>query len=478
MLLQANSLKIPLRDKAVHCVITSPPYYGLRDYGIGGQLGLEPTLQEYIDNTVLWAREVWRVLRDDGTFWLNLGDSYAGSWGSYGNRPEEDNQPGIQREKNTEYWERKGYKENRGRPPSSFQQGNLKPKDFIIWHKPNPMPESVTDRPTKSHEYIFLLTKSKKYFYDADAVREGLQPSSKERSKYGWDGKMVFDENGKETYRNQPDPVDEMGERWSPPLGRNKRTVWAITTKPYPGAHFATFPPELPEICIKAGTSEKGVCPVCGAGWLRARRPTEEHAKRIKTYRTMNFDGKRIGKYIQDGLDKKGWPQRKLADHFPSITGGITGCVHNWATGKNIPTAEQYKIIKRVLELGDLWDELLENPATGELEGWLEQDMLNKGMKGAGAHIPTSAETTGWKPTCEHDEEPIPSIVLDPFAGSGTTVMVANALGRRGIGIDLSWDYLQLARKRTGAKALAEWEHGKKVESNLEGLPMFTLKES
>jgi len=124
----------------------------------------------------------------------------------------------------------------------------------IIWHKPNPMPESVTDRPTKSHEYLFLLAKSERYYYDADAVREPIQSSSIERSNYGWNGRMVFDENGRETYRSQPDPVEMMGERWAPSAGRNKRTVWTIPTQPYSGAHFATFPEKLVETCLLAGS--------------------------------------------------------------------------------------------------------------------------------------------------------------------------------------------------------------------------------
>ena len=260
-----------LPDKSVQCCVTSPPYYGLRNYGVEGQIGLEDTPEAFVEKIVEVFHEVKRVLRDDGTLWLNLGDSYAGS----GRGPTGENGIGNQSQ-------RQGFN---GAPPSKMG-GGLKPKDMIgipwmvavalradgwylrsdiIWSKPNPMPESVTDRPTKAHEYVFLMTKSARYFYDADAIREPLQECSIERAKYGWNGTMVFNENGKEEYRSQPDPVDKMGERWSPTQGRNRRTVWEIATQATPDAHFATFPEALVEPCIKAGTSERGCCAVCGA---------------------------------------------------------------------------------------------------------------------------------------------------------------------------------------------------------------------
>lgn len=562
-LIQGNSLRIPLRDKSVQTCVTSPPYYGLRDYGVSGQLGLEPTHQEYMDNTVLWAREVRRVLRDDGTFWLNIGDSYNGSGG-----------PGSQYDNKHAAGLKGTFKKYDN--PNKKQMG-FKPKDLmmvphriaialqedgwvirseIIWNKPNPMPESVTDRPTKSHEQIFMFSKGKR--------TPGIVPVSMTRENAMWlaalidgEGSICFQENtskrakfptfsvrlsisntcielleraqeitgmrkprhydtsvNKKVYqwqltnkkaasviaavypyliakreqailgmamhvanqrhktRNKPTTEKEYQykksisencsninrgreydisfvkmpkiSRWTsqpyywdadaireekapvtvqdprgneqgrrrdrqfpggpsvggtnlggPTGGRNKRSVWTITTKPYPGAHFATFPPEIPEICIKAGTSEKGVCPVCGNGWVRE----------VKT------SGGTIGESWHNHQDDLGRGHR----------GGDQG---NKA-------ADLYKTYKR--------------------------------------------EFVGWNPTCDHDEEPVPAIVLDPFSGSGTTIMVANALGRKGIGIDLSWDYLQLARERTGAKALDEWERGKQAESNLEGLPMFDL---
>jgi DNA modification methylase len=249
-----------LPEQSVQCCVTSPPYWGLRDYGVDGQIGLEKTPEEYTQKMVEVFREVKRVLRDDGTLWLNLGDSYTST--AQGTYNTVDDYVG----------------EGTGKSRANYRPfTGLKPKDLvgipwriafalqadgwylrsdIIWSKPNPMPESVTDRPTKAHEYVFLLTKKAKYYYDADAVREPLQECSIERAKYGWNGTMIFDEKGKETYRSQPDPVDKMGERWSPSTGRNRRTVWEIATQPTPEAHFATFPEALVEPCIKAGSKQ------------------------------------------------------------------------------------------------------------------------------------------------------------------------------------------------------------------------------
>ena len=434
-LIQGNAFDIPLEDKSVHCVVTSPPYYSLRKYqgeqefifggdkdceheweehsrkgyskGQGfenlkkwngsdippkeiehitavktnfchkcnawrGAYGLEPTLQMYIDHTVEWCREVWRVLRDDGTFWLNMGDSYAGSGG-----------PGNQRDNKSA----KGQFEKFSNPNRDTDTHGLKPKDLmgvpwrvalalqadgwwlrsdviekvelycpcgcgfvleekiwrysqdreIIWEKKNPMPESVTDRPTKSHEYVFLLTKSKNYYYDADAIREPNTLESKQRAMRGnsEDNKYAAGEHmppgihantmsQPREFKGYDDMEDtiERGETPLNPSGRNKRTVWTIATAPYKGAHFATYPPALVEPCIKAGCPENG-------------------------------------------------------------------------------------------------------------------------------------------------------IVLDPFSGSGTTIMVARKLGRTGIGLDLSAEYIELAKERLSIKALEEWEQGKPGETEYEGLPMF-----
>jgi DNA modification methylase len=252
-----------MEPESVQCVVTSPPYWGLRDYGTPGQIGLEPTPEEYVAVMVEVFAEVRRVLRKDGTVWLNLGDAYAG-----GGRGGHSN--GIV-----------------GTPPQGLgnrypqsQLGGLKPKDLvgipwrvafalqadgwwlrsdIIWAKPNPMPESVSDRPTKAHEYLFLLTKSERYFYDQDAVAERANwpDGSWARSK-AYDG----DQTGKlrSFYGN--------GARWTGGETRNLRSVWNIATEPFAEAHFATFPRALVEPCIKAGSRPDDMVldPFCGSG--------------------------------------------------------------------------------------------------------------------------------------------------------------------------------------------------------------------
>lgn len=258
-----------LLDCAVQCCVTSPPYWGLRDYGVEGQLGLEKTPEEYVEKMVIGFREVKRVLKDDGTLWLNLGDSY---WGGKGEN-------GSSKARATA--DERGYIQSGGtvqmsKRPQDSRHNIIKPKDIvgipwrvafalqsdgwylrqdIIWAKPNPMPESVTDRCTKAHEYIFLLSKSAKYFYDADAVKE---------EAVGCRGGIPH-----KTLGNKDRMGDQgLSDGWKGSEYRNRHSVWTITTKPFKEAHFATFPPEIPEICIKAGSrpGDTILDPFSGAG--------------------------------------------------------------------------------------------------------------------------------------------------------------------------------------------------------------------
>ena len=266
-----------LPDESVHCCVTSPPYWGLRDYGIEGQLGLEPTPEEYVGKLVEIFREVKRILRKDGTLWLNLGDSYAGSsCGSNDYRPD-----GSSISKN----------DNKYQGQKTGLPIGLKPKDLvgipwrvalalqvdgwwlrsdIIWAKPNPMPESVMDRPTKSHEYVFLLSKSARYYFDQEAIREPFNYPERKYNPDTSDHKTAhLKEQGNRSTAGLHDGRTQYG---NPEKGRNIWTVWTITTKPMPkifGAeHFATFPPEIPERCIKAGCPKDGTVldPFFGAG--------------------------------------------------------------------------------------------------------------------------------------------------------------------------------------------------------------------
>ena len=262
-----------LPDESVHCCVTSPPYWGLRDYGVDGQLGLEKTPDEYVTKMVEVFREVRRVLRDDGTVWLNMGDSYVSTAGSLrtidagGKDYEALNKEGAAGRRLNSERQRFG----------KAERGLLKPKDLcgmpwrlafalqvdgwwlrqdIIWHKPSPMPESVTDRCTKAHEYLFMLTKAARYYYDGDAIRQKYAQTSIDRS----DGSAVTTSNPDRLVRFTRNITN---------MGANKRSVWTVATAPFKEAHFATFPPKLIEPCILAGTGNEGCCPGCGAPWQR-----------------------------------------------------------------------------------------------------------------------------------------------------------------------------------------------------------------
>jgi DNA modification methylase len=242
----------------------------MQKYFVRAEIGLESTPEDYVARLVEVFREVRRVLREDGTLWLNLGDSYAGSWGAQSrNGPVGGISDGqIQAHPNGT------------RTGSLDRTPGLKPKDLcgipwrvafalqadgwylrsdIIWAKPNPMPESVRDRPTKAHEYIFLLSKSERYMYDADAIAEDTTDP-----EYRTNGKIRPTAEGGPGFEIRGGLHQQVGGR----LTRNRRSVWTITTKPYPEAHFATFPPELPELCIKAGSKpgDAVLDPFAGAG--------------------------------------------------------------------------------------------------------------------------------------------------------------------------------------------------------------------
>jgi len=362
---QGNALEKlkQLESESVHCCVTSPPYWALRDYGVEDQIGQEETPEEYVDKLVHVFREVKRVLRDDGTLWLNIGDTYCGTGNKGGYRDPK-------------------YKEGRTGQVVALNNkiDGLKPKDLvgipwmlafalradgwwlrsdIIWAKGNPMPESVTDRPTKAHEYIFLLSKSERYFYDAEAIKENsVDPQgSAARYKYtfsGRDGLIMPD--------GKPQQIATKGIREFSSK-RNKRTVWNITTKPFSEAHFATFPPEIPETCIKAGTSEKGCCPKCGSPWIRV-------------------------------IEKTGHINKREPAHVPN----------------NCPTKT-------------------------DNTGW----------------APTTRATDKWQPICSCGiEETTSCTVLDPFAGAGTTLWVAEQLGINSIGIEINPEYCEIIRRRMG----------------------------
>lgn len=383
-----------LPEASVHMACTSPPYWGLRDYGADGQIGLEPTPEEFVAALVAVFREVKRVLRPDGTLWVNLGDSYLGG-GRAGKNPE------YQRRHTMFGKEIDGSTTGQFGVPMDVPEG-LKPKDLvgipwrvafalqadgwylrsdIIWHKPSCMPESVSDRPTRSHEYVFLFAhpdSGGRYFYDAEAVKEpvsAVQPPRRfgrkdyeaAQTDHGHRGaREVALSTGQGTDTNAG---NHYGRVFGGHATRNKRSVWTVNPKPYRGAHFAVWPPELVRTMILAGTSTHGVCLTCGAPWART-------------------------------IDRE-W------------------CVSTSQTYKRAGVADTH------------WDKL---QPTGRIGGFV------------GGRV----ETVGWEPTCGCVDpgSPVPATVLDPFSGSATTGMVALQEGRNYIGTDLNAAYLPLAEAR------------------------------
>lgn len=415
-LYHADARALPLDDASVHCAITSPPYWGLRNYGLGewtggdaecdhkrnlapsakstlskgsdGRsypssnetsmgwiggicghcgatqsaegIGLEPTLGEWLYNMRAVGREVWRVLRDDGTWWCNIGDAYANN--SVGGASPDGERRGRKNLATTLH-NHSGLSRGSGLPSKNLlgmpwrlafalrDDGWIVRSD-IIWHKPNPMPESVRDRPTSAHEHIFLLTKRPRYFYDAEAVRD--------YSGNGWrSNKFAARSPERHAGENRTVPSDEQ------PAGANARNVWTIPSQGRSDAHFATFCDELPRRCILAGTSERGVCADCGAPWERV---VENHPQ----------ERQRSGGKLNQHMDR------------------------NDADG--------------LMRVGE-----------------------------------TNRKAIGWQPTCACDADTLPPTVLDPFIGSGTTAAVAQSLGRRAIGVDLNPEYLEIARRRIEA---------------------------
>jgi DNA modification methylase len=228
----------------VQMCVTSPPYYGLRDYGVGGQIGAEETPQQFINNLVEVFSCVWDVLAEDGTLWVNLGDTYSAGGRGAGSEIQSANKGSITGNV-LGTWKVDGYRPKNllGMPwklAFALQEFGWNLRQDIIWHKPNPMPESVTDRCTKAHEYIFLLSKNQKYYYDYEAIKEPVENMGKPRKFRDGDPSV--------TLRN-----DE-GRLYIPKEDRNKRSVWTVNTSTFKGAHFATYPQELIEPCILAGS--------------------------------------------------------------------------------------------------------------------------------------------------------------------------------------------------------------------------------
>lgn len=421
---QGNCLEVikSFEDNSIDCCVTSPPYWGLRDYGTGKweggdencshkrdskfsqftatghanpdlvvgdaiyksicpkcgavrideQLGLEETPEEYVENMVQLFREVKRILKPTGTLWLNLGDSYYGGGWKGSQTDLSDTKQGTNIGTLCGKDLKKDPKHNELKPKDlvgipwmvafALRKDGWYLRQDIIWQKPNPMPESVTDRCTKSHEYIFLLSKESKYFYDAESIKEPLvYPNETRRplgSKGAWelDGRQQGENGGGKPYAGYPDK-------------KNKRSVWNVTLKGFKEAHFATYPEELIEPMIKAGCPEK-VCSKCGKP-LEIKIIKEPIPEDCKTY----LEG----------------------------------------------------------EIGDMVQ-------SGSMIGWVANNKYNEFIK--------TRKIEKQEIKCDCNEPFAKGIVLDPFMGAGTTAVVAKKLKRNWIGIDLNPEYIKIAEKR------------------------------
>ena len=270
MILTGNSLDVlkTLDGGVVHTCITAPPYWGLRDYGMDGQLGQESTPSEYVSNLTEIFREVRRVLRDDGTLWLNLGDTYAGT-GHKGDHTDPKNRDGRTGQAHAVNNKIEGLKPKDlvgipWRVAFALQDDGWYLRQDIIWHKPNAMPSPVKDRPTTAHEYLFLLSKSRKYYYNHEAIKEPCSPENVEDFKR----RKTTNNKAGDYAQERPDLARDRSEYMPADFKRNKRSVWDINTKPFKGAHFATWPEALVKPCVLAGCPEGGTVldPFSGSG--------------------------------------------------------------------------------------------------------------------------------------------------------------------------------------------------------------------
>lgn len=376
-------------DDSVHAVVTSPPYWALRNYRVPGQIGLESTPEEYVANMVEVMSEVRRVLRPDGVLFLNLGDTYYTHGKSTGAlRPDRLGRRASLDGPNRAGRFTKSAKSICGLPwrvALAMQDSGWFLRSDCIWEKPNAMPESVNDRPSKSHEYVFVMVKSRRYFWDKFAVSEpvtgnahsrgnGVTPKSKSP---GANSRIRIDRNFESEKKA---PKHRNNESFSAAVTglvqtRNLRTVWKIPTHSFRGSHFATFPPRLAETCIKAGSSERGCCPDCGKPWVRI-------------------------------IEKERVPTR------PGNRSKIFANASESASGR--------------------------------------QDAKVIGNRDPLRHC-TVIRVVCWKPGCDcKHHEPAPCVILDPFLGSGTTAMMAEHLGRDWIGIELNPEYAAMAMERIG----------------------------
>ena len=423
-------------NECIDCVMTSPPYWPLRDYGVKGQLGLESTFEKYIAKLCNIFDEVKRVLKKTGTCWINLGDTYGGQQGRGEGKGNEHRQMIPMKMQNFD----KCLTLIPFRFTIEMVNCGWVLRNTIIWYKPNCMHSSVKDRFTVDFEYLFFFSKSKKYFFETqyEEYTELINRWGGEKLKVI--GLSSWDEGtGQDTYRDRnlrPNP-----------RGKNKRTVWKIPTQPFPEAHFAVYPEAICEIPIKAGCPEF-ICNKCGKAREKILEPTEEYKQHLSPNK-IEVDKKSIGKYLSEARKKLKIPVKEISKLFPSETGGLTGCVWNWETGNNIPTEEQWQKLKDILKLDNKFDFKLKNyweqesffKTSGDLkEGYQRYKNTTPSLK---ADYKFSGYTS-----CNCNAGFSGGIVLDPFFGAGTTGLVALKQNKQFIGIELNPEYIKIANAR------------------------------
>ena len=451
-----------LEDNSIDCVVSSPPYFGLRDYGVDGQFGLEKTYQDYLANTVKVFETFKPKLKDTATIWWNVGDSYnqnqsAGDRVSKYSKKQKTNQGNlgfkIESQKNLKV---KDLLMIPNRVAIALQDAGWYIRSEIIWHKPNPMPESVRDRPTSCHEKIWLITKNKKYYYDAASIKEPTKTNSVNRGTFRGGGSYV--NNNAFNNSNYKKPTDT-GLTKKPSLLKNKRNVWTVTTKPFRGAHFATFPKDLIEPCIKAGCPEK-VCVECGTPYIN--KPVYNYNTNIikKNNNHGKYQNQETESTYRQGLhSNRGNKLIEVRDNLPNQRDFVK-FLREKTTLKHL--VENTNIKKTTIEHWFRNDEV--GFAFPSVEDWNKiKDFMNDWSKQfekldyaltsveykTDSIISKTIETYEIQKNCSCNiNKSKKGVVLDPFAGAGTTGLVAKENNRAAILIELNGEYLAMAKKR------------------------------
>ena len=408
-----------LPESSVHMAMTSPPYFGLRDYGVDGQIGLEDSLGEYIDDLLDVAEQLRRVLRPDGSWWLNLGDSFAGSWGAQSKDETSNNIPqhGFP-EKNPARngrFRRKSKMLVPHRVAIALQDSGWIVRSDAVWSKPNPMPHPVSDRLHEHKEYVFHLVPEPDYWFDLDAIRAPHKEKSIKRAKRD-DFRGTVDAHPGDIYPDRPDGSKPHNfNRAVHPNGKNPGDILEVPVKAFPDAHFAVYPIELCQLPIKSSCPPK-VCIECGTPYTRDVEEVPVWERDPETIEREQLQ-RAIERYQESNL---------TVDHLEAVRAkGFSDAAagkQQTGAGRNTDDVEQ-----------------LAEEAKDVLGGYFREFTM------------TASSVGGWEQDCDCEtDETEPGIVLDPFAGAGTTCVAAKELGRRFLGVDLNPDYVAMAQKRVG----------------------------